>query len=39
MDAFTDREIMKASDSIDKAFAAMTKENGGEKPPKSVRTN
>ena len=27
MDALTDKEIMKASDAIDKAFAAMTKEN------------
>lgn len=30
MDALTDKEIMKASDAIDKAFAAMTKENRGE---------
>lgn len=30
MDTLTDKEIMKASDAIDKAFAAMTKENRGE---------
>lgn len=30
MDILTDREIHKASDAIDKAFAAMTKENRGE---------
>ena len=30
MDALTDREIYKASDAIDKAFAVMTKQNRGE---------
>ncbi len=30
MDNLTDREILKASDAIDKAFAAMTKQNRGE---------
>lgn len=30
MDSLTDREIYKASDAIDKAFAAMTKQNRGE---------
>jgi len=30
MDPLTEREIYKASDAIDKAFAAMTKENRGE---------
>lgn len=29
MDSLTDREIYKASDAIDKAFAAMTKQNRG----------
>ena len=30
MDNLTDKEILKASDAIDKAFAAMTKQNRGE---------
>ena len=30
MDSLTDREIYKASDTIDKAFAVMTKQNRGE---------
>ena len=30
MDSLTDREIYKASDAIDKAFAVMTKQNRGE---------
>ena len=30
MDNLTDKEIKKASDAIDKAFAAMTRQNRGE---------
>ena len=37
MDSLTDREIYKASDAIDKAFTAMTKENRGETAQRIIK--
>lgn len=37
MDSLTDREIYKASDAIDKAFAAMTKQNRGETAQRIIK--
>lgn len=37
MDSLTDREIYKSSDAIDKAFAAMTKQNRGETAQRIIK--